>query len=145
MALAPSDVARLRESCAALARDPARAAACFHRHLFALAPAARPLFGDGLATHGERLIAALGFVTDNADDWRRVAPVVEALAVRHLRYGARSEHYPVVGEALLCTVAEIDPDGRRPETLAAWRAAYAVLSAHMIAASEAALARMAAE
>lgn len=143
MALTPNEVARLRDSCAALARDPSRAAACFYGHLFALAPEVRPLFGNDLAAHGGRLLAALGFVTDNADDWSRVAPVVEALAVRHLRYGARSGHYPVVGEALRRTVAEIDPDGRRPETLAAWAAAYAVLSARMIAASEAALARMA--
>jgi hemoglobin-like flavoprotein len=62
-----------------------------------------------------------------------VLPAASALAKRHVSYGARSEHYPVVGSALLWTLEKGLGDAWTPELAAAWIAAYGTLSGFMIA------------
>ena len=45
---------------------------------------------------------------------------------------AKPEHYPVVGGALLWTLAKGLGDAWTPETASAWTAAYGTLSGYMI-------------
>ena len=54
------------------------------------------------------------------------------MGARHVRYGALPEHYPVVGEVLIASMAEIAGDDWRPEHTAAWAAAYGLVSATML-------------
>jgi hypothetical protein len=61
--------------------------------------------------------------------WRRAA---SALAKRHVSYGAKAEHYPVVGAALLWTLEKGLGDGWTPEVADAWGTAYGTLSGYMI-------------
>jgi len=62
-----------------------------------------------------------------------ILPAASALAKRHLAYGARAEHYPVVGSALLWTLEKGLGEAWTPELAAAWTAAYGTLSGFMIA------------
>jgi hypothetical protein len=55
-----------------------------------------------------------------------------ALAKRHVSYGAKAEHYPVVGAALLWTLEKGLGDGWTPEVADAWGTAYGTLSGYMI-------------
>jgi hemoglobin-like flavoprotein len=59
-------------------------------------------------------------------------PAASALATRHVGYGARKEHYPVVGAALLWTLEKGLGDGWTPDVADAWTAAYGTLSGFMI-------------
>ena len=54
------------------------------------------------------------------------------LAKRHVSYGAKPRHYPVVGAALLWTLEKGLGDGWTPEVADAWRTAYGTLSGYMI-------------
>jgi len=59
-------------------------------------------------------------------------PAASALATRHVGYGAKAEHYPVVGAALLWTLEKGLGDGWAPEVADAWATAYGTLSSFMI-------------
>ena len=59
-------------------------------------------------------------------------PAASALAKRHVNYGAKPEHYPVVGAALLWTLEKGLGEAWTPEVAEAWTAAYGTLSGYMI-------------
>lgn len=62
-----------------------------------------------------------------------ILPAVRSLAVKHVAYGVRNEHYKPVGDALLWTLEQgLGPDFT-PEVRDAWVEAYAILSGAMIA------------
>ncbi len=68
-------------------------------------------------------------------DLPSILPAASALAKRHVDYGAKPEHYPVVGEALLWTLARALGPRWTPEVALAWTAAYTTLSDFMIEAA----------
>ena len=59
-------------------------------------------------------------------------PAASALAKRHVAYGAKPEHYPVVGSALLWMLERGLGDAWTKEVADAWTAAYGTLSGSMI-------------
>ena len=61
-----------------------------------------------------------------------ILPAASALAKRHVGYGAKPEHYPVVGGALLWTLEKGLGEAWTPEVADAWTAAYGTLSGYMI-------------
>ena len=62
-------------------------------------------------------------------------PAAQQLARRHVAYGARDEHYAVVGAALLDTLGAGLGEAMTPETRQAWETAYGLLSTVMIQAA----------
>src|SRR4051794_26326635 len=58
-------------------------------------------------------------------------PRGRALGARHVAYGARPEHYPVVGEVLIASMAEVAGAAWQPEHERAWTAAFAVVAGVM--------------
>ena len=59
-------------------------------------------------------------------------PAASALAKRHVSYGAKPEHYPVVGAALLWTLEKGLGDAWTSEVAEAWTTVYGTLSGFMI-------------
>jgi hemoglobin-like flavoprotein len=47
-------------------------------------------------------------------------------------YGARPDHYPIVGSVLLASMADVAGDAWRPEYERAWAAAFDVVTAAML-------------
>jgi nitric oxide dioxygenase len=135
MRLSEREAELIRASFRAVAADAPAAARAFYGHLFAVAPHTRRMFLTDMGRQGAKLIATLGFVVAEMDAWVRVAPLAEELALRHLAYGVRPEHYPAVGEALQAMLrAVLGPDWT-PEAAAAWARVYDALQAQMIAAA----------
>ena len=62
----------------------------------------------------------------------QILPAASALARRHVSYGAKAEHYPVVRVALLWTLEKGLGDGWTPEVADAWATGYGTLSGYMI-------------
>ena len=105
----------------------------FYARLFAAAPAVRPLFaGTDLRRQKGMLLGALVLLRKSLRDLDRIVPALREMGARHVRYGARPEHYPVVGEVLIASMAEIAGDDWRHEYAAAWAAAYGIVAATMI-------------
>lgn len=111
-----------------------QAAVIFYDRLFLIAPDTRRLFHGDMADQGRKLFLTLATVVDALDRLDQILPVAEALAIRHVGYGARDEHYAAVGTALVDALTVVLGDGFDVDTAAAWRRAYAVLSGCMLAA-----------
>jgi methyl-accepting chemotaxis protein len=105
----------------------------FYARLFAAAPAVRPLFdGTDLRRQKAMLLGTLVLLRKSFRDLDAIVPKLRALGARHVAYGARPEHYVVVGEVLIASLAEVAGDAWRPEHELAWAAAFAVLADAML-------------
>jgi hemoglobin-like flavoprotein len=80
----------------------------------------------------KKLMATLAVVVNGLGNLESVLPAASALARRHVSYGAKAEHYPVVGAALLWTLEKGLGDGWTPKVAEAWATAYGMLSGFMI-------------
>jgi hemoglobin-like flavoprotein len=105
----------------------------FYDDLFEVAPAVKPLFAN-VDMEGQRqaLLNMLVVLRESLRDLEDIAPDLEELGARHATYGAKPEHYPVVGEVLIGAMAEIGGDGWKPEYTAAWQEAYQVVQDVML-------------
>ena len=105
----------------------------FYARLFAAAPAVRPLFaGTDLARQKQMLLGALVLLRKSLRNLDAVVPKLRALGARHVAYGAEPEHYAVVGEVLIASMAEIAGDAWRVEYEQAWAMAYGVVAGAML-------------
>jgi hemoglobin-like flavoprotein len=112
------------------------AAAIFYEQLFAIDGNLRGLFrATDMAKQGTKLMASLGFVVHGLDKAETMLPAVQALAKRHVSYGVKEDHYPIVGQALIETLATGLGTAFTPEVREAWHAAFGLLSSVMIEAS----------
>jgi hemoglobin-like flavoprotein len=130
--MTPEQVKLVQQSFAQVVPIADKAAEIFYDRLFELAPAVRPLFRGDMAEQRRKLVATLAVVVGGLSDLPSVLPAASALAKRHVDYGARPEHYPVVGEALLWTLARGLGPQFTPDVAGAWTAAYTTLSGYMI-------------
>jgi nitric oxide dioxygenase len=105
----------------------------FYARLFTVAPAVKPLFaGTDLRRQKGMLLGALVLLRKSLRDLGAIVPKLRELGARHVDYGARPEHYPVVGAVLIASMAEIAGDAWRPEYERAWAAAFDVVAGAML-------------
>jgi hemoglobin-like flavoprotein len=128
----PEQVQLVQQSFAKVAPISEQAATIFYDRLFEVAPSVRAMFPDDMTEQRKKLMATLAVVVGGLSDIEAVLPAASALAKRHVSYGAKPEHYPVVGGALLFTLEKGLGDGWTPEVAAAWTAAFGTLSTYMI-------------
>ena len=133
--MTPRQIDLVQDSFAQVLPITADAAAEFYRRLFAIAPETRALFHNDMDEQGRKLFLTLAAVVDSLEALERVVPVAEALAVRHVGYGVREEHYAAVGAALIGMLGHVLGSRFDAETEGAWASAYALLSGCMIAAA----------
>jgi len=92
----------------------------------------KSMFPVDMTEQRKKLMATLAVVVNGLGDLQSILPAASALAIRHVSYGARAEHYPVVGAALLWTLEKGLGEAWTPDVAAAWSAAYGTLSGFMI-------------
>jgi nitric oxide dioxygenase len=131
--MTPDQVKLVQQSFAQVAPIADKAAEIFYGRLFEIAPAVRSLFHGDMAEQRRRLMATLAVVVNGLTNLPSVLPAASALAKRHVGYGVKPEHYSVVGEALLWTLARGLGPAWTSEVADAWTAAYTTLSGYMIA------------
>ncbi len=130
--MTPDHVKLVQESFAKVAPISETAAVLFYDRLFEIAPKVKAMFPADMTEQRRKLMATLSVVVNGLGNLESVLPAASALAKRHVSYGARAEHYPVVGAALLWTLEKGLGDGWTPEVAEAWTAAYGTLSGFMI-------------
>jgi hemoglobin-like flavoprotein len=130
--MTPDQVELVQQSFAKVAPISEQAAVLFYDRLFEVAPSVRAMFPDDLTEQRKKLTATLAMVVNGLTNLEAVLPAASALAKRHVSYGAKPEHYPVVGGALLWTLEKGLGEGWTPELASAWTAAYGTLSGYMI-------------
>jgi hemoglobin-like flavoprotein len=107
------------------------AADLFYGKLFELDPALRPLFRGDMKEQGRMLMSVLSSAVRGLSNPAPLVPVLKDLGKRHMAYGVRDEHYPVVGSALLWTLEQGLGEDFTPDVRDAWVAAYTLLSGAM--------------
>jgi hemoglobin-like flavoprotein len=130
--MTPDHVKLVQESFAKVAPISETAATLFYDRLFDIAPKVRAMFPTDLTEQRRKLMATLAVVVGGLGNLESVLPAASALAKRHVSYGAKAEHYPVVGAALLWTLEKGLGEGWTPDVAEAWTAAYGTLSGFMI-------------
>ncbi|MGY4310063.1 hemoglobin-like flavoprotein [Bradyrhizobium sp. USDA 4369] len=130
--MTPSQITLVQESFAKVAPISEQAAVLFYDRLFEVAPPVRAMFPVDLTEQRKKLMGTLAVVVGGLSNLDSVLPAASALAKRHVNYGAKPEHYPVVGAALLWTLEKGLGEAWTPEVAEAWTAAYATLSGYMI-------------
>ncbi len=128
----PTQIKLVQDSFAKVAPISEQAAVLFYGRLFEVAPSVRAMFPDDMTEQRKKLMATLAVVVGGLTNLEAVLPAASALARRHVNYGAKPEHYPVVGGALLWTLEKGLGDAWTLDVAEAWTAAYATLSGYMI-------------
>ena len=132
------DVEALEESFDLVAPQGDELMRKFYDRLFEAAPSVQPLFAD-VDMDGQRqaLLNMLIVLRESLRDLDDITPDLEDLGARHVDYGAQPEHYPVVGEVLIGSMADIAGDAWKPEYTAAWQEAYGVVQDVMVSGTSA--------
>ena len=105
----------------------------FYARLFTAAPAVEPLFaGTDLPEQKKMLLATLVLLRRSLRDLGSIVPKLRELGRRHVAYGARPEHYPVVGAVLIASMADVAGEAWRPEFQQAWSRAVDVVAGAML-------------
>jgi hemoglobin-like flavoprotein len=130
--MTPQQVALVQESFAKVVPISETAAVLFYDRLFETAPSVKPMFPTDMTEQRKKLMATLAVVVNGLSNLESILPAASALAKRHVGYGAKPAHYPVVGAALLWTLEKGLGDAWTPDIAEAWTAAYGTLSGYMI-------------
>lgn len=108
------------------------AGAVFYGKLFNAAPQVRPLFKEDISEQAAKLVRMLSFVVSMLKRLGDIESDIEKLAASHNAYGAKPEHYAVVGQCLIETLSEGLGERWNAELEEAWLAVYAALQNAMI-------------
>jgi len=129
----PLDIQMIRDSFSKAKPIAGEVADKFYENLFEIAPPAKALFESvEMDTQKKALMNSLVFVVDNIDKEKKLHDYLFKMGARHFDYGATEDHYPIVGEALLNTLAHFLGDEWTPELEDQWVLAYQAISGMMI-------------
>jgi hemoglobin-like flavoprotein len=111
----------------------------FYARLFAAAPAVKPLFAaTDLKRQKTMLLGTLVLLRKSLRDLDAIVPKLRDLGARHVAYGAEPEHYPVLGEVLIASMAEIAGPAWTAEYERPWGEAFGIVAGAMLEGAEAA-------
>lgn len=134
--MTPEQITLIKESWAKVEPISDQAAELFYGRLFETEPSVKPLFKGNMESQGQKLMTMIGVAVNGLDKLDEIVPAVQDLGRRHVGYGVKDEHYPVVGAALLWTLEKGLGDAWNDDLKAAWAEAYGILSSTMIAATK---------
>ncbi|MBX3724572.1 MAG: hypothetical protein KF823_01465 [Xanthomonadales bacterium] len=130
--MSPEDIERVRSSFAVLQGGSGDTAALFYRHLFDLAPQARPLFPEDMEAQGEKLMSMLAAIVSALDRPDELHALFADMGRRHVGYGAQESHYDAVGAALLRSLHDALGPAWSPGVEDAWAQVYGAMAEAMI-------------
>ena len=128
MAMDTRKIALVQQSFEKVAALGLKAAELFYSELFAIDPSLRTMFTGNMQEQHKKLLSALALVVRSLHTPEKIIGAVEKLAVKHLDYGVKPEHYTYVGNALLRTLKKGLGPEFTPELSDAWVDAFLMLA-----------------
>lgn len=123
------DVDALRESFDLVVEREPLVARRFYPILFERYPQVQPLFGRHSGDEQQKMLTdMLAKVIEHVEDPNWLTSELAALGRRHADYEVTAEMFPMVGECLVATLAEVAGDAWSPRYEAAWVQAYAAIT-----------------
>ncbi len=128
----PSSAELIRSSFEIIAPQADRLMDRFYERLFAAAPQVRPLFPKDMVVQKKHLAAAVGLVVKHADNLEALAGPLADMGRRHVKYGARPEHYNVVRDQMIGAIRDVAGAACTPPVERAWTDALDAVAAAML-------------
>ena len=130
--MTPRSIELVRQTWVMLLPDAEHVGVIFYDRLFAADASVAALFANtDIAAPCGKLLDTLGLAVQNAHHLADMQGALEDLGRRHVAYGTRDEHYGLVRDALIETLAETLGDAFTFEARAAWVELYAEVSGPM--------------
>ncbi|MGQ0717592.1 MAG: globin domain-containing protein [Pseudonocardiales bacterium] len=107
----------------------------FYATLFAIAPATRELFAANMEVQHGRLLKALTFVVQKVDQPDDLLPFLRQLGRDHRKFGVQTQHYELMGTALVTALKQYAGPAWTPQVEKAWIDAYHLIAKTMLEAA----------
>ena len=122
----------IRSSYAAIAGLKEQAGQIFYARLFELDPSLRAMFHRApIETQAAKLMQVFDWVVERLDRVPELKKELHELGRKHVDFGVKVDHYPLVGSALVWTLKKALGKDFDPEAEAAWIELYTYLSGQM--------------
>ena len=118
---------RLERSFQSFKRHDRDLAERFYARLFSSHPELRPMFPADMTAQKGKLMDMLTMVFENLRSPQTFRDGIRNLGVRHVSYGTKAEHYPVVCEHLVAAMAELAGTDWSLELHADWTCALQLI------------------
>src|SRR6186713_1597753 len=115
--------------------DPVLVGDVFYSKLFFDMPHLQNLFHSSKEAQAKKLIEMLSVIVGRLDCLEELTEEIKQLAIRHVQYGVKEQHYKAVGTALLWTLQQGLGRDWNEEVRKAWAACFQILFDTMINAS----------
>ena len=117
-------IALVQKSLAQMGSHAGQMVTLFYDRLFAVDPSLRLLFQRERQEQERKFLAMLVNIVNGLPHLELLLPLLQGLGCRHASYGVQEEHYLLVEEVLLWTLAQVSGADWTSALAAAWRAAY---------------------
>ena len=115
--------------------DPVLIGDVFYSKLFFDVPQLENLFHTPKEDQSKKLVDMLSVIIGRLDNLEELTEEIKQLAIRHVQYGVKEQHYKAVGTALLWTLQQGLGRDWNEDVKEAWDACFQILSDTMINAS----------
>jgi NAD(P)H-flavin reductase/hemoglobin-like flavoprotein len=129
------DVPRLKDSFSKIATHGDEVPLFFYSDLFIKHPEVRELFPISMKAQRDHLVGALAHIVAQVDRVDDLTSFLQGLGRDHRKFGAVAEHYDVVRDSLLDTLAHFAGDTWTAALASDWREAYDLVASVMITAA----------
>jgi hemoglobin-like flavoprotein len=127
-----NQIALVKESWSYVIVKSDEAGQLFYSRLFEVAPGVQHLFKGDPKEQSRKLMSMITVIVSKLDNLETILDDIRSLASRHNKYGAKKEHYAVVGACLIWTLKTGLGDRWTKSMEEAWGCVYQVLSDAMI-------------
>lgn len=100
----------------------------FYAELFAIDPSLRAMFYGDLRRQQMKFMMMLALIVRSLHKPEEVLKTVQHLAIKHVGYGVRPEHYSPFGNALLRMLRKILGPNYTPDVADAWEEGFRMLA-----------------
>ncbi|HYE56596.1 MAG TPA: globin domain-containing protein [Chitinophagaceae bacterium] len=104
--------------------DPAIIGETFYSKLFSDNPAVRKMFPSEMRDQYKKLVDMISIIVARLDRIHELADDIARTAAHHHQYGVRTNHYKLVGDALLWTLEQGLGNSWTPAVKDAWAKCY---------------------
>jgi len=133
--LTPRIVAQVQKSYVEIRPMAHEVGVQFYQLLFRRNPELRPLFGGDIDAQARKIMQMLELMVNSLSRFDDIVPALCEFARRHREYGVVDAHYPMVGEALIWTLARVQGPRFTYELEHAWHTVYQAIAETMMAAA----------
>jgi len=132
MELSQEEKQLIRSSYSKISDLKLEAGRLFYGRLFQLDPGLREMFHRApIETQAMKLMQVFDWIVERLDRVEELQEELDRLGAQHIEYGVKTEHYALVGSALIWTLKQaLGPEFDGPSE-AAWIELYTYLSGQM--------------